>query len=112
MINPICKVLAMSTEDSLNEIINVFEQNIPSSITYDAYNSGTLDLTDELDEFDASVKQILGVDEFAPETIGAGKSQISELVALAKQSDAISRKELFIELLEILDEKLDELSSF
>lgn len=112
MINHICEVLAMSTEGSLNEIINVFEQNIPSSITYDAYNSGTLDLTDELDEFDASVKQILGVDEFASETISAGKSQIAELVALAKQSDAISRKELFIELLEILDEKLDELSSF
>ena len=82
----------MSAEDSLTEIINSFEQNIPSSITYDAYNSGTLDLTDELDEFEATVKQILGVDEFAPETISAGKSQISELVALAKQSDAVSRK--------------------
>ena len=102
----------MSAEDSLTEIINSFEQNIPSFITYDAYNSGTLDLTDELDEFEATVKQILGVDEFAPETISAGKSQISELVALAKQSDAVSRKELFIELLEILDQKLDELSSF
>ena len=28
-----------------------FEQNIPRSSMYDAYNSGTLDLTDELSHF-------------------------------------------------------------
>ena len=102
----------MSAEVTLSKIVNLFEENLPSVITYEAYNSGTLDLTDQLDEFDASVKELLGVDEFAPDTIVAGKSQIAEVITLAKQNESIGRKELFIELLEILDEKLDELSSF
>lgn len=102
----------MDAEGTLSEIVNLFEENLPSVITYEAYNSGTLDLTDQLDEFDASVKGLLGVDEFTADTIVAGKSQIAEVITLAKQNESIGRKELFIELLEILDEKLDELSSF
>ena len=99
----------MVTEDLLKNIVNLFEENIPSSITYDAYNSGTLDLTDQLDEFEACLMQLLGFDEFAPETVTSGKSYIAEVVALAKKDEGIGRKEFLIELLEIFGDRLDEL---
>jgi hypothetical protein len=102
----------MRAEETLSGIVDLFEANLPSYITYQTYSSGTLDLTAQLDEFDASVKELLCIDEFAPESIATGKSQIAEVIKLARQSESTGRKELFLELLEILDEKLNELMIF
>ena len=99
----------MSNEDYLQKIIDILDANIPPQITLDALNSGTLDLGEELDEFDGEVKDVLGIDESDPPSIDVARKIILELVELAKSDTKINRSDLLIFLLEVLDEKLDDL---
>lgn len=53
----------MEITELTKKIIETFDLNIPKSVTFESYNSGTLDLTSEGDEFDGSIRELLGVDE-------------------------------------------------
>ena len=99
----------LSNEDYLKQIIDILDANIPPQITLDALNSGTLDLGEELDEFDGEVKEDIGVDESNPPSIEVAKSTILDVIELAKSDTKMNRSDLLIFLLEVLNEKLDDL---
>ena len=99
----------MEITELTKKIIETFDLNIPKSISIESYNSGTLDLTSEGDEFDGSIRELLGVDESDQTTIDNAIQRIQEVINNIKTNESIDRKDLVIEFLEILVEKLNDL---
>lgn len=99
----------MKITELTKKIIETFDLNIPKSISIESYNSGTLDLTSEGDEFDGSIRELLGVDESDQTTIDNAIQRIQEVINNIKTNESIDRKDLVIEFLEILVEKLNDL---
>ena len=99
----------MEITELTKKIIETFDLNIPQSVTFESYNSGTLDLTSEGDEFDGSIRELLGVGESDQTTIDNAIQRIQEVINDIKTNESIDRKELVIEFLEILVEKLNDL---
>ena len=60
----------MSNENHMKQIIEIFVNTMPSHITLEALEAGTMDLTDEMDSFDYQVKDILELDEGDETSIG------------------------------------------
>lgn len=58
----------MDTNEYLNTISDILDLNIPSFVTLEALQSGTIDLGEELDEFDGQVKESVGLDELDKNT--------------------------------------------
>jgi len=99
----------MEITELTKKIIETFDFNIPKAVSFESYNSGTLDLTSEGDEFDGSIRELLGVDESDQKTIDNAIQRIQEVINDIKTNESIDRKELVIEFLEILVEKLNDL---
>ena len=70
----------MEITELTKKIIDTFDLNIPKSVTFESYNSGTLDLTSEGDEFDGSIRELLGVDESDQTTIDNAIQRIQEAI--------------------------------
>ena len=102
----------MDTGEHLSAISEILDNNIPSMVTLEALESGTMDLSEELDEFDGQVKDCVGLDELEPDTVKAAQEAIKAVIALATTSEDVTRKDLLIFLLEVLVEKIDEIIMF
>ena len=99
----------MTDQDYLNEIIEIFNNTMPSHITLEALETGTMDLTDELDSFDYQVREILELDEGDETSIENTKSNILAMIEALKSDSQIQRSDLLIYQLELLCESLDDL---
>jgi hypothetical protein len=99
----------LTDQDYLKEVIEIFNNTMPSHITLEALETGTMDLTDEMDSFDYQVKDILELDEGDETSIGNTKSIISTMIETAKSNTQVDRSDLLVYLLELLCERLDDL---
>lgn len=90
----------------------MLDLNIPSFVTLEALQSGTIDLGEELDEFDGQVKESVGLDELDINTVKAAQVTIKKVIELAATKEDLSRKALLVFLLEVLVEKIDEIIIF
>tara|TARA_B100000963_G_scaffold328933_1_gene317903 strand:+ start:151 stop:450 length:300 start_codon:yes stop_codon:yes gene_type:complete len=99
----------LTDQDYLNEIIEIFNNTMPSHITLEALETGTMDLTDELDSFDYQVREILELDEGDETSIENTKSNILAMIEALKSDSQIQRSDLLIYQLELLCESLDDL---
>ena len=102
----------MDTNEYLNTISDILDLNIPSFVTLEALQSGTIDLGEELDEFDGQVKEIVGLDELDINTVKTAQVTIKKVIELAATKEDLSRKALLVFLLEVLVEKIDEIIIF
>lgn len=102
----------MDTNEYLNTISDMLDLNIPSFVTLEALQSGTIDLGEELDEFDGQVKESVGLDELDINTVKAAQVTIKKVIELAATKEDLSRKALLVFLLEVLVEKIDEIIIF
>ena len=102
----------MDTNEYLNTISDILDLNIPSFVTLEALQSGTIDLGEELDEFDGQVKESVGLDELDINTVKAAQVTIKKVIELAATKEDLSRKALLVFLLEVLVEKIDEIIIF
>ena len=99
----------MSNENHMKQIIEIFVNTMPSHITLEALEAGTMDLTDEMDSFDYQVKDILELDEGDQTSIGNAKSIILAIIETIKSDTQIDRSDLLLYQLELLCERLDDL---
>jgi hypothetical protein len=99
----------MSNENHMKQIIEIFVNTMPSHITLEALEAGTMDLTDEMDSFDYQVKDILELDEGDETSIGNAKSIILAIIETIKSDTQIDRSDLLLYQLELLCERLDDL---
>lgn len=102
----------MDTNEYLNTISDILDLNIPSFVTLEALQSGTIDLGEELDEFDGQVKESVGLDELDINTVKTAQVTIKKVIELAATKEDLSRKALLVFLLEVLVEKIDEIIIF
>ena len=102
----------MYTNEYLNTISDILDLNIPSFVTLEALQSGTIDLGEELDEFDGQVKESVGLDELDINTVKTAQVTIKKVIELAATKEDLSRKALLVFLLEVLVEKIDEIIIF
>ena len=93
----------------MKQIIEIFVNTMPSHITLEALEAGTMDLTDEMDSFDYQVKDILELDEGDETSIGNAKSIILAIIETIKSDTQIDRSDLLLYQLELLCERLDDL---
>jgi hypothetical protein len=96
---------------TINKICDLINNIFPKNITFKDYNSGMLDLTNEVDKFFNKLKDLLGVDEDSRETILMARAKIKEFLNTIKSKDKIDNRELINELLITLDQKLDDLAT-
>jgi dsDNA-binding SOS-regulon protein len=96
---------------TINKICDLINNIFPKNITFKDYNSGMLDLTNEVDKFFNKLKDLLGVDEDSRETILMARAKIKESLNTIKSKDKIDNRELINELLITLDQKLDDLAT-
>jgi hypothetical protein len=96
---------------TINKICDLINNIFPKNITFKDYNSGMLDLTNEVDKFFNRLKDLLGVDEDSRETILMARVKIKEFLNTIKSKDKIDNRELINELLITLDQKLDDLAA-
>jgi hypothetical protein len=96
---------------TINKICDLINNIFPKNITFKDYNSGMLDLTNEVDKFFNKLKDLLGVDEDSRETILMARAKIKEFLNTIKSKDKIDNRELINELLITLDQKLDDLAA-
>ena len=96
---------------TINKVSDLINNIFPKNITFKDYNSGALDLTNEVDEFFNKLKDLLGVDEDSRETILMARTKIKEFLNTIKSKDKIDNRELINELLITLDQKLDDLAA-
>ena len=99
----------MNTSLLKNKIQIIFNNIFPKHITLEAYESGTIDLTSEGDEFEGLVKELFGVDEYEKSTIDHAIKELSNFIIELQSNEEIKRKDLLIYLLEVLIEKLNDL---
>ena len=99
----------MSNENHMKQIIEIFVNTMPSHITLEALEAGTMDLTDEMDSFDYQVKDILELDENDETSIANTKSIILGIIETVKSDTQVDRSDLLVYLLELLCERLDDL---
>ena len=99
----------LSNEENLVNFISILDKNLPKNITLDIINEESLDLGEELDQFDGEVKEYLEVDELDPLSVDSAKMSILNAIHYAKAQETFERKDLLIYLLEDLSEKLDNL---
>ena len=99
----------MSNENHMKQIIEIFVNTMPSHITLEALEAGTMDLTDEMDSFDYQVKDILELDEGDQTSIGNAKSIILAIIETIKSDTQIDRSDLLLYQLELLCERPDDL---
>jgi hypothetical protein len=96
---------------TIRKVGDLINNIFPKNINIKDYNSGVLDLTNEVDEFFNQLKDLLGVDEDSRETILKARAKIKEFLNTIKSKDKIDNKELINELLITLDQKLDDLAT-
>ena len=96
---------------TIKKVCDLINNIFPKNITFKDYNSGVLDLTNEVDEFFNKLKDLLGVDEDSRETILMARAKIKEFLNTIKSKDKIDNRELINELLITLDQKLDDLAA-
>jgi len=96
---------------TIRKVVDLINNIFPKNINIKDYNSGVLDLTNEVDEFFNQLKDLLGVDEDSRETILKARAKIKEFLNTIKSKDKIDNKELINELLITLDQKLDDLAA-
>jgi len=96
---------------TIKKVCDLINNIFPKNITFKDYNSGVLDLTNEVDEFFNKLKDLLGVDEDSRETILMARAKIKEFLNTIKSKDKIDNRELINELLITLDQKLDDLAT-
>ena len=96
-----------TTKKVCDLINNIF----PKNINIKDYNSGTFDLTKEVDEFFNQLKDLLDVDEDSRETILMARAKIKEFINNIKSKDKIDNRELVNELVSLVDQKLDDLAA-
>ena len=96
---------------TIGKVCDLINNIFPKNINIKDYNSGVLDLTNEVDEFFNQLKDLLGVDEDSRETILMARAKIKEFLNTIKSKDKIDNKELINELLILLDQKLDDLAA-
>jgi len=96
---------------TIRKVCDLINNIFPKNINIKDYNSGVLDLTNEVDEFFNQLKDLLGVDEDSRETILMARAKIKEFLNTIKSKDKIDNKELINELLITLDQKLDDLAA-
>jgi len=96
---------------TIEKVCDLINNIFPKNINIKDYNSGVLDLTNEVDEFFNQLKDLLGVDEDSRETILMARAKIKEFLNTIKFKDKINNKELINELLITLDQKLDDLAA-
>ena len=99
----------MSNENYMKQTIEIFANTMPSHITLEALETGTMDLTDEMDSFDYQVKDILELDESDETSIANTKSIILGIIETVKSDTQVDRSDLLVYLLELLCERLDDL---
>lgn len=95
---------------TIKSVCDLINNIFPKNINFKDYNSGVLDLTNEVDEFFNQLKDLLGVDEETRETILTARAKIKEFLNTIKSEDKIEKRELINELLTLLDEKLGDLA--
>ena len=96
---------------TIKKICDLINNIFPKNINIKDYNSGVLDLTNEVDEFFYQLKDLLGVDEDSRETILMARAKIKEFINNIKSKDKIDNRELVNELLSLVDQKLDDLTA-
>jgi len=82
----------METKELTEKITEIFDLNIPKSVSFESYNSGTLDLTSEGDEFEGSIREFLGVDESDQTTIQKAIQRIQEVINDIKTNEFLIEK--------------------
>jgi hypothetical protein len=78
----------------INKVCDLINNIFPKNITFKDYNSGMLDLTNEVDKFFNKLKDLLGVDEDSRETILMARVKIKESLNTIKSKDKIDNREL------------------
>ena len=96
---------------TIKKIYDLINNIFPKNIYIKDYNSAALDLTNEIDKFFNQLKDLLGVDEDSRETILMARAKIKEFINNIKSKDKIDNRELVIELLSLVDQKLDDLAA-
>ena len=99
----------MSNENSLNEIIVALDNCMPPHITLSAVESGTMDLTEMIDEFDGDVRNVLELEEREESSIEKTKTTLSDLIGMVEADETITRGDLLKHLLQVVSERVDDL---